>query len=114
MNQITRTVSTVTIKASRVDVKDGKATLTPVEDVPVFNRSIADNAAAMKEVRKVYGNDGQFVVTEIKRDSCVYGVDFDVFMKHAKIVERPESQKPKADVSPTPAVVTTANAPARP
>lgn len=117
MNMITRTVVTTIIKAAKVAIVDGKPTLTPVKDVTVFNRSIADNPAALKEVQKVYTDKEQYVVTEIVKDEQVYGVTFEEFMKSAVKIERtkkadePETAKPEP---PKPPVTTSATAPVRP
>lgn len=116
MDRITRTVVTTTIKAAKVVIENGKPTFAPVSDVIVFNRTIADNAAALKEVQKVHTDKAQYVVTDVIKDEQVYGITFEKFMESAVKIERTKkADAPAAEVvKSAPANTTTAPAPVRP
>ena len=93
MKQITRTVTTFSIFASSVKVVDGKIETTDLSAIEMHDEASCDDKKALKEVQKKYGKDNQYVIRSIERKDVVYGIDFDVFMKNAKIIERPISQQ---------------------
>ena len=104
MKQITRTVSEFTINAALVKFANGKVETTDLDAIVLKDETSCDDKKALKEVVKKYGKDNQYVIKSVEKKETVYGVDFDVFMKHAKIIERPASQQKQetAPADPTP------------
>lgn len=85
--QITRTVKTYTIHASTVKSVDGKLETTEVTPVIIKDETVTEENA-VKYVQKAHGKKAQYVVTEIEVSEVTYAVPFDVFMEHAKKIEK--------------------------
>lgn len=100
MKQITRTVSEFTINACEIKFVNGKVETTDLAPITLKDETSCDDKKAMKEVVKVYGKGKQYGVKSVTRVDEVYAVDFDVFMKHAKKIERPASQQKTDEPAP--------------
>ena len=96
MIQVTRTVVTTTIHATKILFKDGKLVEEKVADVIVTNKKVAEDKA-LSYVVKQHGKNSQYIVTGMDKLEQVYSISFEDFMKHAKPIERPESQQKKED-----------------
>jgi hypothetical protein len=92
MKKITRTVTTSIIKASEVSFKDGKVMSIPLKEVVCDNEIITDGAKALKKVQKAYGKEKQYVITGIEKKEVLYGLDYDTFMKYAKVITKEEAE----------------------
>lgn len=87
MKQVTRTVETHTIYPAIVTVKDGTIEPLKLDPITVTNVSMNEEKA-IKFVQKKYGKSSQYVILKIETRSDVYGLDFDVFMEQAKIINK--------------------------
>ena len=94
-NQITRTFKTTTIYFAEVSYKDGALVMDPGSPIDVVNRTIKDNEAALKIVRKQYGKNGNYVITDMETTEKIMGCTVEDFLKIAALVERPASQQKK-------------------
>lgn len=86
MKSITRTISTTTITAKKVEVVNGKVVTQEVNPVIVTGEKV-DNEKALKLVRKEYGRDAHYIVTSVKEEENVYSIDLDMFVANAKIIK---------------------------
>lgn len=86
MKSITRTISTTTITAKKVEVVNGEVVLQKVNPVIVTGEKV-DNEKALKLVRKEYGRDANYIVTSVKEEKNVYLIDLATFVANAKIIK---------------------------
>lgn len=86
MKSITRTISTTTITAKKVEVVNGEVVTQEVSPIIVIGEKV-DNEKALKLVRKEYGRDAQYIVTFVKEEENVYSLDLVTFVANAKIIK---------------------------
>lgn len=86
MKSITRTISTTTITAKKVEVVNGEIVTQEVSPIIVTGEKV-DNEKALKLVRKEYGRDVQYIVTSVKEEENVYSLDIATFVENAKIIK---------------------------
>lgn len=86
MKSITRTISTTTITAKKIEVINGKVATQEVNPVIVTGEKV-DNEKALKLVRKEYGRDAQYIVTSVKEEENTYSIDLATFVANAKIIK---------------------------
>lgn len=86
MKSITRTISTTTITAKKVEVVNGEVVMQEVSPIIVTGEKV-DNEKALKLVRKEYGRDVQYIVTSVKEEENVYSLDIATFVENAKIIK---------------------------
>lgn len=86
MKSITRTISTTSITAKKIDVVNGEVVTQDLEPVIVTGEKV-DNEKALKLVRKEYGRDAQYIVTSVKEEENVYSIDLATFVANAKIIK---------------------------
>lgn len=86
MKSITRTISTTTITAKKVEVVNGEVVTREVSPIIVTGEKV-DNEKALKLVRKEYGRDEQYIVTSVKEEENVYSLDLVTFVANAKIIK---------------------------
>lgn len=87
MKKVTRTIETHKINPAKVRFIDGKVETTPLDPINVSNQSITEEKA-LKLVQKKYGKANQYIIISIESTETTYGVDFDEFMKIAKVIEK--------------------------
>lgn len=83
MRMITRTVETHVITSAMVGVVEGQVTTTELEKIIINNQTINDEKA-LKLVQKKFGKGNQYVILSIETSSKVLGIEYDLFLKHAK------------------------------
>lgn len=86
MKSITRTISTTTITAKKVEVVNGEVVTQEVNPVIVTGEKV-NNKKALNLVRKEYGRDAQYIVTSVKEEENVYSIDLAAFVANAKIIK---------------------------
>lgn len=86
MKSITRTISTTTITAKKIEVINGEVVAQDVNPVIVTGEKV-DREKALKLVRKEYGRDAQYIVTSVKEEENVYSIDLATFVANAKIIK---------------------------
>ena len=86
MKSITRTISTTTITAKKIEVINDEVVAQEVNPVIVTGEKV-DREKALKLVRKEYGRDAQYIVTSVKEEENVYSIDLETFVANAKIIK---------------------------
>ncbi|MDP4120851.1 MAG: hypothetical protein Q8876_07355 [Bacillota bacterium] len=86
MKSITRTIPTTTIIACKASFKDGKLIS---EDLPaiIVPGVTVKQENALKEVEKVHGKVGSYVVKSVTTSEDVYEISVTDFFKYAKKIE---------------------------
>lgn len=92
---ITRTVSTSVIKAAKAEFKDGQLVSTDLDTIEVPDTVTMENA--LKAVMKKHGKLGSYVIKAIEQTDVLYGITFEDFMAHAKVIP----QKAQDHAAPT-------------
>lgn len=87
---IVRTITLSTIESANVVLEKGLPVIT--ENPALYVNGIIQSDKALKEVRKVYGENAQ--VTDIKSTDAVYEISVEDFLKYAKkVVAEPPKQE---------------------
>ena len=95
MREITRTIITSVIFAVQFKKVDGKIVKESCEPIVCFN-DIVNEKRALKMMKKVHGKQANIIIENIEHRKQLYGIPFDTFMEHARLIELPE-QSGKAD-----------------
>jgi hypothetical protein len=86
MRKITRTIPTSIIKASSVEVVDGKIDVKPIEPIAVIGETVSlENA--MKHVYSKMGKGKNYIVTEVEVKENNYEISLENFIRYGKLVE---------------------------
>ena len=96
MKKVTRTIETHTIKSATVTMEDGKIVTTPLEPISISNVTI-NNDKALKLVRKKFGKNGNYVITEINTEKVTYGLPFEKFMELAEVINGNEKDEDETE-----------------
>lgn len=91
MKKVTRTVETHTINSATVTMENGKIVTTPLAPLSVSNVTM-NNDKALKLVRKMYGKNGNYIITEIETEKVTYGLPFEKFMELAEVISGNEKE----------------------
>lgn len=92
MKMVTRTFETHTINSATVSMENGKIATEPLDPISVSNVTM-NNDKALKLVRKKYGKNGNYVITNISTDKVTYGLPLDKFMELAKVISGDETEE---------------------
>lgn len=92
MKKVTRTIETHTINSATVTMEDDKIVTTPLEPISISNITM-NNDKALKLVRKKYGKNSNYVITEINTKKVTYGLPFEKFMKLAEVISGNEKDE---------------------
>lgn len=88
MKTISRTIYSTTVNASTVSFENGGIKTEDLKPL-VFEGEKVSEEKALKAVVKAYGKENQYIIKSVDVTEEVYEIDFDVFMKHAKKIEKP-------------------------
>lgn len=90
--KITRTIETHTIYGAEVDMEDGVLKSFDLGKIAMTGcKPTKENA--MKELRKRYGRNKNYVVKEIVTDCNVYAMSLEDFLANAVIIDKEEVEE---------------------
>lgn len=92
MKKVTRTIETHTINSAIVTMENNKIATSSLEPISISNVTM-NNDKALKLVRKKYGKNGNYVITEIDTKKVTYGLPFEKFMELAEVISGNEKDE---------------------
>lgn len=92
MKKVTRTIETHTINSATITMENGKIVTTSLEPISISNVTM-NNDKALKLVRKKYGKNSNYVITEIGTKKVTYGLPFEKFMELAEVISGNEKDE---------------------
>jgi hypothetical protein len=89
MREITRTIITSVIFAVRIEKQNGKIVEEPCTPLVLFN-DIVNDKRALKLMKKAHGKQANIIIDRVEHRKQLYGIPFNTFMEHARLIELPE------------------------